>query len=109
MYESAARMGMSTRCGAVFLPEISLSYRNVDCTSGSSKGICLGFVIMPDHVPVLIWFPEVLQLSAFMDKWKDQTSRQLQTLLKFVILPNEPNGEFAGENWTDVRTPLERF
>ena len=30
--------------------------------------ICLGFVIMPGHVPALIWFPKVRQLSAFMNK-----------------------------------------
>ena len=46
------------------------------------RGICLGFVIMPDHVHALIWFPEVRQLSPFMNKWKDQTSRHLKELFR---------------------------
>ena len=46
------------------------------------QGICLGYVIMPDHVHALIWFPEVRQLSPFMNKWKDQISRHLKELFR---------------------------
>jgi len=45
-------------------------------------GLCLGFVIMPNHVHALVWFPEVRQLSPFMNKWKDQSSRQLKELFR---------------------------
>jgi putative transposase len=33
-------------------------------------GLCLGFVIMPDHVHALISFPETRQLSPFMNEWR---------------------------------------
>jgi putative transposase len=46
------------------------------------NGICLGFVIMPDHVHAMAWFPETDQLSSFMNKWKDQTSHALKDLLR---------------------------
>ncbi len=46
------------------------------------NGICLGFVIMPDHVHALIWFPETNQLSPFMNQWKSQSSRQLKDLFR---------------------------
>lgn len=45
-------------------------------------GICPGFVIMPDHVHALIWFPEVRQLSAFMNKWKGQSPPPLKELFR---------------------------
>jgi putative transposase len=46
------------------------------------NGICLGFVIMPDHVHALVWFPEVMQLSSFMNKWKDQSSHTIKNLYR---------------------------
>ena len=46
------------------------------------NGVCLGFVIMPDHVHAMIWFPETDQLSTFMNKWKDQTSHALKDLFR---------------------------
>ena len=48
----------------------------------SRNGICSGFVIMPDHVHALIWFPQIDQLSSFMDVWKTQTSRSLKDLFQ---------------------------
>lgn len=44
------------------------------------KGICIGYVIMPDHVHALIWFPDEHQISPFMNKWKDLTSRAITDL-----------------------------
>ena len=45
-------------------------------------GSCLGFVIMPEHVHAMVWFPEAGQLSPFMNKWKEQTSRSLKDLFR---------------------------
>lgn len=42
------------------------------------QGLCLGFVIMPDHIHTLIWFPEPRQLSPFMNHWKDLTAHALK-------------------------------
>ncbi|MCA9075506.1 MAG: transposase [Planctomycetaceae bacterium] len=44
------------------------------------NGLCIGFVIMPDHVHTLVWFPEVGQLSRFMNEWKSQSSAAIRKL-----------------------------
>ncbi len=44
------------------------------------NGLCIGFVIMPDHVHALVWFPETGQLSGFMNEWKGQTSLAIRQL-----------------------------
>ena len=45
-------------------------------------GLCIGFVIMPDHVHSLIWFPEPGNLSDFMHVWKQRSSVQIKRLLQ---------------------------
>lgn len=45
------------------------------------RGLCLGFVIMPDHVHALVWFPELQQICNFMNKWKEMTSKNLKKVL----------------------------
>ncbi len=45
-------------------------------------GLCVGFVVMPDHVHALVWFPEPGQLSGFMNTWKDQSSHELKKLYR---------------------------
>ncbi|MAT68955.1 MAG: hypothetical protein CMJ58_05470 [Planctomycetaceae bacterium] len=35
---------------------------------------CVGFVVMPDHVHAIVWFPEAGQLSRFMHAWKRKSS-----------------------------------
>ena len=39
---------------------------------------CVGFVIMPNHVHALIWFPKTGQLSRFMHGWKRMSSFQIR-------------------------------
>jgi len=39
---------------------------------------CIGFVIMPDHVHVLIMFSETGQLSQFMQQWKGRSSKRMK-------------------------------
>jgi len=50
------------------------------------SGTCVGFVVMPDHVHALIWFSEEYNISAFMDKWKELSSKQIAEALR-VHLP----------------------
>lgn len=50
-------------------------------------GHCLGFVVMPNHVHALIWFPEPGGLSEFMDVWKTQASRAIAAFYE-QRLPN---------------------
>jgi putative transposase len=35
---------------------------------------CVGFVVMPDHVHAIVWFPECGQLSRFVHEWKRRSS-----------------------------------
>ena len=42
---------------------------------------CLGFVIMPDHVHALIWFPKTGQLSRFMQQWKGRSSTGIKEFM----------------------------
>jgi putative transposase len=35
---------------------------------------CAGFVVMPDHVHAVVWFPATGQLSRFVHEWKRQSS-----------------------------------
>lgn len=41
------------------------------------SGHCAGFVIMPDHVHVVLWFSQPNQLSALMKQWKRTSSRRI--------------------------------
>src|ERR1700759_1794471 len=44
------------------------------------NGLCSGFVVMPDHVHALVWFPQEHQISNCMDKWKELTSKQIAAI-----------------------------
>ena len=41
------------------------------------KASCVGFVVMPDHVHAIVWFPVAGQLSVFMQQWKRLSSYQI--------------------------------
>ena len=45
-------------------------------------GVCMGFVIMPDHVHAVIRFNENGRLSAFMKIWKQRSSFHLKRFMK---------------------------
>jgi putative transposase len=45
-------------------------------------GKCVGFVVMPDHVHAIVWFPAPDQLSHFMKQWKQRSSVQIKRLLQ---------------------------
>ena len=47
-------------------------------------GICSGFVIMPDHVHLIIWFGKPGELSRFMKSWKQTSSMKLKKMLRGV-------------------------
>lgn len=44
------------------------------------QGLCGGFVVMPDYVHAVVWFPEENQLSHFMKQWKQRSSIQIKRL-----------------------------
>ena len=39
---------------------------------------CVGFVLMPDHVHAVLWFPQTGQLSRFMHEWKRRSSLNIR-------------------------------
>ena len=45
-------------------------------------GVCCGFVVMPDHVHAILWFPKHECLSPFMQVWKSRTSRLLKRIVR---------------------------
>lgn len=49
------------------------------------SGKCAAFVIMPDHVHALVWFPEPDQLSYFMKQWKQRSSVQIKKRLNSIL------------------------
>ncbi len=40
---------------------------------------CVGFVLMPNHVHAILWFPETGRLSRFMHGWKRKSSFHIRT------------------------------
>ena len=61
------------------------------------EGRCVGFVVMPNHVHALVWFPADNQISEFLKQWKRLSSLQIKRLLRTglasygrTIDPDEP-------------------
>lgn len=44
------------------------------------EGRCVGYVIMPEHVHVLLWFPEPDRLEECLKQWKRTSSYRLHKL-----------------------------
>jgi len=42
------------------------------------EGVCVGFVLMPDHVHLLVWLPEPERLSRLLTAWKSESSAALK-------------------------------
>ena len=43
------------------------------------KASCIGFVVMPNHVHAILWFPLPGNLSKFMQGWKRKSSYQIRS------------------------------
>jgi putative transposase len=48
---------------------------------GLQHGRCVGFVLMPDHVHAILWFPAPDQLSHFLKQWKQRSSVRIKQVL----------------------------
>jgi putative transposase len=59
---------------------IVLGVLNDELKSHSAK--CVGFVIMPDHVHAIVWFPKSNQLSHFVKEWKRKSSSLLNEFIR---------------------------
>jgi putative transposase len=70
---------------------------------------CIGFVIMPDHVHAIVWFPETGQLSPFMHEWKRQSSLKIRAWYR-VEAPNYARDFGEGERfWQPGYYPFEIY
>ena len=49
---------------------------------------CVGFVVMPDHVHAIVWFPIAAQLSVFVQQWKRLTSYEISRLVAGKLSAN---------------------
>src|SRR4051812_6968723 len=48
-------------------------------------GLCVGFVVMPDHVHAIVRFPEPDQISRFMKQWKQRSSVNIKRLFRGAL------------------------
>ena len=55
----------------IVLGRLSVLLRRHDAT-------CCGFVVMPEHVHAVVWFPLPKQLTPFIHGWKRESSRTLK-------------------------------
>jgi putative transposase len=62
------------------------------------NGKCTGFVVMPDHVHAVVWFPKNGQLSDLMKQWKQRSSVQIKKNLKENLIQYK--------NHFDIRDPV---
>src|SRR5262245_3970725 len=62
-------------------------------------GKCVGFVIMPDHVHALVWFPRTGQLSGFMHEWKRYSSRMVREWYREQNLRYFERADFGNRFW----------
>jgi len=49
-------------------------------------GRCAGFVVMPEHVHALLWFPAEGLLSECLKQWKRTSSVRIQELLQTTLV-----------------------
>jgi putative transposase len=49
------------------------------------SGRCIGFVVMPNHVHAIVWFPRTGCLSEFMKQWKRTSSLRIRQLFDCTL------------------------
>lgn len=73
------------------------------------NGVCIGFVIMPDHVHALVWFHEIEQLSNFVQVWKQRTSVQIKQQYTGCLAKYARAIDPADPVWTPKYYPFNVF
>ncbi len=63
------------------------------------NGKCSGFVVMPDHVHALVWFPATRQLGHFMKQWKQRSSVQIKKLLRERLMSYAGSWDLGAPVW----------
>jgi REP-associated tyrosine transposase len=60
---------------------------------------CVGFVVMPDHVHAIVWFPQRGCLSGFMHEWKRYSSRLIRAWYLQQEMRYFEEAEFGNRFW----------
>jgi putative transposase len=58
----------------------------LDSELSQQGGRCVEFVVIPDHVHTIVWFPQPGQTSRFMKQWKQRSSFQIKRLLSSYLV-----------------------
>ena len=61
---------------------------------------CVGFVVMPDHVHAILWFPETDKLSVFLQQWKRLTSHTIRKWMSDHMARYFAEDEIPARFWT---------
>lgn len=61
---------------------------------------CVGFVVMPDHVHAIVWFPETGQLSEFVQQWKRLSSHEIRKWYQEHRADYFRQADFPNRLWT---------
>ncbi|MFH1923827.1 MAG: transposase, partial [Planctomycetota bacterium] len=75
----------------------------------SHGGTCCGFVVMPDHVHAIVWFPEPGRLSAFMQVWKSRSSRQAKKFIRGQLQKYTESFDPKGPFWQPKYYPVNLY
>ena len=71
----------------------------LDSQLSLQEGRCVGFVVMPDHVHAIVWFPAADQLSHFMKQWKQRSSVQIKRLWREGLASYSGTFDPSGPVW----------
>lgn len=71
--------------------------------------ICVGFVVMPDHVHALVCFPQPRQLSFFMKQWKQRSSVQIKKFIRTSLQNYAATIDLAEPVWQPRYYPFHVF
>jgi putative transposase len=75
----------------------------------SHGGTCCGFVVMPDHVHAIVWFPEPNRLSPFMQVWKSRSSRQAKEFVRGQLQKYTESFDPRGPFWQQKYYPVNLY
>lgn len=70
---------------------------------------CCGFVVMPEHVHAVVWFPQPKQLTPFLHGWKRASSRTLQQWFRTHRPHDFAASQMARRFWQPKYYPFEIF
>ena len=70
---------------------------------------CVGFVVMPDHVHAIVWFPQPGQLSLFVHEWKRRSSRTIRDWYQAGDAHYFADAPFADRFWQPKYYPFSIF